>query len=419
MTLPAVRERRRRDIRRDAQDRTPEDRGRDDVAGLARRQRHQARLGQEGAGPGGPLGVGLEHRLLGRRVALVVLVEDLDVVGVAGGIPGERRHLGVEPVELRLPAGAQRAGVVAQHLALLEDPRVAVLAQLPAPVGSSEEGLEVRDPAVEMRRGRLRRRAQAFLAARVLDIPPDEVADVARGASRRVGAALDDQRVGEVRVEVRDPGVDGPLDLPQARDRRVDQVGLRAQPMEEQREQAARHGTRVLHRVPLPGLERREDQPPPQDRAREVAVDGVVDRERLPVGGDLADALQPTEVRPGVGLAPPEGVGGQVVEAVVVLGEAVAAGRGRGAGEVRLQEVVERRVEDRVGHWSLPAALRAPCGRRSGTGRGPGTARASGSARDRSRGRGGSAGRAPRTSRRARAGPGTGHGPGRRWPWAG
>ncbi len=247
VALPAVRERRRRDIRGDAQDRTPEDRGRDDVAGLARRQRHQAGLGQEGAGPGGPLGVRLEHRLLGRRVALVVLVEDLDVVGVSGGIPGERRHLGVEPVELRLPAGAQRAGVVAQHLALLEDPRVAVLAQLPGPVGSSEEGLEVRDPAVEMRRGRLRRRAQAFLAARVLDIPPDEVADVARGASRRVRAALDDQRVGEVRVEVRDPRVDGPLHLPQARDRRVDQVGLRAQPMEEQREQAAGDGTRVLH----------------------------------------------------------------------------------------------------------------------------------------------------------------------------
>ena len=109
-------------------------------------------------------------------------------------------------------------------------------------------------------------------------------------------------------------------------------------------------GPEYVDRVTLPGLERREDQAPAQDRAREVAVDGVVDRQRLPVGGDLADALEPAEVRPGVGVAPPEGVGRQVVEAVVVLGEAVAAGRDRGAGEVRLRG--GRGASSRGSRWS-------------------------------------------------------------------
>ena len=59
-----------------------------------------------------------------------------------------------------------------------------------------------------------------------------------------------------------------------------------------------------------------------------------------------------------------ERVGREVVEPLVVLGQAVAAGRHRGRGEVGLEEVVEGGVEDRVGSTGSPlgASSRAPCG---------------------------------------------------------
>ena len=116
----------------------------------------------------------------------VVLAQDLDVVGVAGRRPGRASVISASRrSNSRLAAVAQRARVVGEDLALLEDPRVALLAQLPRAVGSSEEGLEVRDPALEMRRGRRRAAARSrSRAAASSTSRQHEVADVARGAPR-------------------------------------------------------------------------------------------------------------------------------------------------------------------------------------------------------------------------------------------
>ena len=120
----------------------------------------------------------------------------------------------------------------------------------------------------------------------------------------------------------------------------------------------------------------------------------------------VPDALEPPRNARRVRVALAEGVGGEVVELVVVLGQAEPAGADGRRGEVGLEQVVERGSRGSGWLTGTPVGrVRAPCGRRSGSGRGPGTGRASGSARGRSRGRGGSGGRARRTSRRAGACP--------------
>ncbi len=124
----------------------------------------------------------------------------------------------------------------------------------------------------------------------------------------------------------------------------IDEVGLRAQPVQEQAEQAAGDGRRVGHGVPAPELERRHDQPAPQRRAREVTVDLAVEREA--VVGHRIEAREERRRRrvPGT-----EGILGQVVEPLVVLGQAEAAGGDRLGLEVGTEQIVEDLPEDSVG----------------------------------------------------------------------
>ena len=202
-------ERRRRDVRRHAQHRPLEHRRRHDRARLAVGERHEAGVHEELPRPLGPLGVGVEHRLLGAWVVRVVGPQDRDVVRVAGRVRGERPHLRVEAVELALAALAELAGVVGEDLALAEDPRVALLAQLPRAVralstsSSSRSTNSSRWAAAALAGG-----PHPLAGGLVLDVLPREVAEVAHAALRRVPAPLHDQRMGERRVEVRDPGLD-------------------------------------------------------------------------------------------------------------------------------------------------------------------------------------------------------------------
>ena len=86
-------------------------------------QRDEAGVDEELPRPLGPLGVGVEHRLLGGRVVRVVLAQDLDVVGVAGRVARRARAISASSrSNSALAALAQRAGVVGEDLALLEDP---------------------------------------------------------------------------------------------------------------------------------------------------------------------------------------------------------------------------------------------------------------------------------------------------------
>jgi hypothetical protein len=211
-------------------------------------------------------------------VVLVVVAEDVHVVRVARGVQREGAHLVVEALQLAPAAVAEGAGVVGEHLALAQDAGVAVLAQLPAAMGPAAEVVEVGDPPLEVGRGPLAGLPEALARVVVLHVEPDQVPDVAHGALRRVHAPLDDERMGEFWIQVRDARVHRPPGLFEARDRRVHDVRLRAQPVEEQREQAAGDRAGVGERIPLPLLERGEDQAAAEHGPGEIAVDRLVGR---------------------------------------------------------------------------------------------------------------------------------------------
>src|SRR6187549_352210 len=75
--------------------------------------------------------------------------DDLVPVRGAADARRERRHLGVETIELRLASLPKRPGVHAQRLPLEQDPAVALLAEDPAAVRPAPEPVEEARPLVE------------------------------------------------------------------------------------------------------------------------------------------------------------------------------------------------------------------------------------------------------------------------------
>jgi hypothetical protein len=139
----------------------------------------------------------------------VVLPDHGHVVRVACGVGGECAHLRVEAVELGLAALPQRSRVVIHDFALAQDPRVALLTQLPRAGGMREEALQVGDPSLKVRCRSLAGLPEAFAKHRVVNIPPHEVSHVADRGPGGIEAALHDERMGERRVQVGDARVHG------------------------------------------------------------------------------------------------------------------------------------------------------------------------------------------------------------------
>ena len=125
-------------------------------------QGDQAGLDEERARPRRPLGVGLEHRLLGRRVSACrprAGPRRSRALPVASGrAPTSRRRAGrTPPGRARAARARRRRGPRAPGGSASSAPRPAATSRVPR----SAEALEVGDPSLEVRRPRPRRRRAA------------------------------------------------------------------------------------------------------------------------------------------------------------------------------------------------------------------------------------------------------------------
>src|SRR5207237_2766760 len=120
-------------------------------------------------------------------------------------------------------------------------------------------------------------------------------------------------------IEVVHALAQGPRHLGQARPRRLGELLLRAEAMEEQREHALKAWVQVGRRLPLPDPPRRRQLAAPEDRGREVAVDALRGREARVREG--AKTLQPLA---GSLVVAPDGVSGEIGDPLVVAREAKA-----------------------------------------------------------------------------------------------
>ena len=128
--------------------------------------------------------------------------------------------------------------------------------------------------------------------------------------------------------------------------------------MQEEPKDAAKTGIQVRVGVAAPDLPAAEDRPPMQARDRQIAVNGVIEAEVAGVEG--AELLHPM----GGPLCPSdEGGFGEVLEQLVVLGQAQGAGEGRRL-VVFLIEKGARKLS-KVGHVNDPQ-LGAAGGQREG-----------------------------------------------------
>ena len=136
---------------------------------------------------------------------------------------------------------------------------------------------------------------------------------------------------------------------PHARHGGVDQLLHRAQPMQEEAEDAGHARVEVDVGLPAPDLEVLDDLPPAQGADHEVAVDAPR-RSRAPPRPRPGTRSSHARVR---APAPLEGGLGQVVELLVVLGQAEAAGANGRFGELGVEEVVGQLGERRHASPSL------------------------------------------------------------------
>ncbi len=278
---------------------------------------------------------------------LVELLEQPDPVVGARDLAREPAQLRGEEVVLLASALAERARVVGEQLLLLEQRGVQLLADGVVAGGlvllldeESGERLE--------RVARLGADGRELLPRRgVLHLERHELARVLRRGAGLADGAVDVDPRNDREVEVVHALAQRAGDLGQPGARGVGQILLGAQLVEEEREDALQSRVQVGRGLALPIPPRRRQLAPAQDRAREVAVDPLGRRER--VIGERAESREPGG---GPLLVPAERVGREVVELLVVGGEAKAAGLHRRLGELLLQERIGEVGERR--HGPLP-----------------------------------------------------------------
>ncbi len=211
------------------------------------------------------------------------------------------------------------------HLALAQLAVVALLAVTPLPTGLLRELLQVRDVLVECRAGDRACGPQAPLLFVRLGLAGEHLAHVAGAGTCRGCAAVDDQLVGQFWIQVCPPVRESRGHLLKSRHGRVDQLGRRPQAVQEQVEEAVQDGARIGHRIPLPCLPVGVDQSSAEGRDGQVTVNAVV---QVQLG--LIDGLESGEPLGGLSVAAQEGIGGQIVELFVVIGQSEVAARHRG-----------------------------------------------------------------------------------------
>ncbi len=278
-------------------------------------------LAQVGARLLGPLLVADPHLLRRARMILVQLVEHgLPVVGAAqlARAPGELRR---QLVVRGLPAIPELSSSEAEQLLLPQQGRVALLAERVVAGGHGAHLLQERDVRVIGRSRRFARLGQLRPQRAVLHLGRQDLPDVAGAGARLVGGTIEKDAGNHLGSQVALPVLEVAGDQAHARHGGVDQLLDRPEPMQEEAEDAGHAGVQVDVGLPAPDLEVLQDLPPAQRADDEVPIDAIVEPE-----GTLVHA--PESLEPGaVGAASPlEGGLGEVVEQLVVLGQAQAAG---------------------------------------------------------------------------------------------
>src|SRR5439155_85312 len=134
------------------------------------------------------------------------------------------------------------------------------------------------------------------------------------------------------------------------------ELALGAESMKEEREDAVQPRVQVRRRLPAPHLQRLSDLTAAQDRDEQVAVDAL--RRREPIVRDRAKAAEPRVVGVDAGA---DRRFTDIVEPLVVFGEAQARREGGRVVVLLLQERIdERRERRRQGTPSFGRAERAP-----------------------------------------------------------
>src|SRR6266550_5708105 len=177
---------------------------------------------------------------------------------------------------------------------------------------------------------------------RVLDLLGDKLANVARRRVRLADRAIEVHARDEREVHVRFSVGNVPGDSVKPRARRLGQVTLRPETVEEERENATQRGIQVRIRLPLPIKARLHELSSAERRKDDVTVDALGRTEA--VVGHGRKALGPVEHGR---VTTTERLCREVFRALVICGEAEHAGPGRGflvaVGEVVLDQRRKRR----------------------------------------------------------------------------
>jgi hypothetical protein len=286
---------------------------------LALGERDQPGAPQELAGLLRPLLVLAAHAFGIGRVDLVQLVKERDPVLVAGYLLRQPAQLRGEEVVLLAAALAQLARVVREQLLFAEERGVHGLSDRVPPGRLLLEVLQVRGEPVERLRRRRAGRRELLAGRRVLHLARHEFARIPARGFRLADGALDVDRWRERGVEVRDAVLDRGRHLLEARARRIGQLALGPDAVQEEHEDALQAGVEIRRRLALPHLVRMEDLAPAEDRDQEVAIDG---RGPETLVRDGAETRQPLEVAL---LAPLERRRRDVIELLVIRGQAERA----------------------------------------------------------------------------------------------
>ena len=115
---------------------------------------------------------------------------------------------------------------------------------------------------------------------------------------------------------------------------RVDELSHRPQPVEEKAEDAAQPGIQIRVGLASPHQEVVDDPAPVEGADHQVAIDRVVEGQLVRI--HLVEARQPGGIGPASSL---EGGLGEVVELVVVLGQAQPAGMDRRVRHLGVEEL--------------------------------------------------------------------------------
>ena len=316
VTVQGVGERGRLVVARHGLDRPLEVRGRLDRATLALGKRDEAGVAEERARPLRPVGVLLAHRIRRRSVHAIQPLARRHPVAAAIDLLRDLVRFAREQVVLLAAALAEVARTVGEELLFPEERGVEVLADRVVAGRAALVLAEVGREVVVRVRGGPARGGDPLAIRRVRDLRRHELARVPGRRLRLSDRPLDVDPGREGEVDVRFAVGDVLPSRLEPRARRVRELALGPQTMEEEGEHALERRVQVGVRLALPLRARLHELAAAQRREHRVPIDPLP-RVQVRIG----DRPEPPGPLQDARIAPAEGLRRQVFRAFVVLGQ--------------------------------------------------------------------------------------------------